>query len=178
MRHCFRLLLTAALLLPLSAQADELIHRKPGLWLIETQMSNSPRKMEQKLCLDAASDAALQKLGGQMAAGMTCAKRNLTRNGNQLIYDGVCTMNKSTVTSHGVTTFAGDITYHTDSKSHWDPPMMGRADSSTTQNGKWSGPCPADMKPGDMIMPGGMKMNVVTGEVSGMPMGGMKRPPQ
>jgi hypothetical protein len=42
-----------------------------------------------------------------------------------------------------------------------DPPMAGHADSTFTQDGKWQGACPADMKPGDMVMPTGMKMNIL-----------------
>jgi hypothetical protein len=174
MRPILFALSAAALLLPMIAKAADIPHRKPGLWLLETQNSNSTRKMEQKLCLDAASDAALQKLGGQMAGGASCSKHDLTRNGNQLVYDGVCTMMGSTITSHGVTTFTGDTAYHTESKAHWDPPMMGHADTTTVQDGKWSGACPADMKPGDMIMPGGMKMNI--NDMGSMGMGGMKPP--
>jgi hypothetical protein len=26
--------------------------------------------------------------------------------------------------------------------------------------GTWEGPCPADMKPGDMLLPGGVKVNL------------------
>ena len=25
----------------------------------------------------------------------------------------------------------------------------------------WKGPCPADLKPGDMVLPGGMKINMM-----------------
>jgi hypothetical protein len=32
----------------------------------------------------------------------------------------------------------------------------------------WKGACPADMKPGDMTLPGGMKINMLT-MASGMP---------
>ena len=29
-----------------------------------------------------------------------------------------------------------------------------------TQDAKWTGPCPADMAPGDVLMGNGMKMNI------------------
>ena len=70
-------------------------------------------------------------------------------------------MQESKITSHGVMTWTGDTAYHMESKSHWDPPMMGKADNTTTQDGQWTGACPAGMKPGDMVMPGGMKMNIL-----------------
>lgn len=34
------------------------------------------------------------------------------------------------------------------------------ADTTMTMNAKWAGACKTDQKPGDMIMPDGMKMNV------------------
>ena len=33
-------------------------------------------------------------------------------------------------------------------------------DSTTTIEAKWLGACKADQKPGDIIMPGGMKINL------------------
>ena len=36
----------------------------------------------------------------------------------------------------------------------------------------WQGPCPADMKPGDMEMPGGMKINMNDAMSGKGPMGG------
>ena len=32
--------------------------------------------------------------------------------------------------------------------------------TATTMEAKWLGACKADQKPGDMIMPGGIKMNI------------------
>ena len=34
-------------------------------------------------------------------------------------------------------------------------------DSTTTIEAKWLGACKADQKPGDIMMPGGMKMNIL-----------------
>jgi hypothetical protein len=35
------------------------------------------------------------------------------------------------------------------------------APRTTTMSAKWLGPCAADQKPGDVIMPNGMKMNLL-----------------
>jgi hypothetical protein len=37
---------------------------------------------------------------------------------------------------------------------------MGRKDGLTIIEARWTGPCKADQKPGDMIMPNGMKINI------------------
>ena len=43
-----------------------------------------------------------------------------------------------------------------------------------TIEAKWTGPCKSDQKPGDVIMPNGMKMNV--GDLQkGMPPAGTKK---
>ena len=36
----------------------------------------------------------------------------------------------------------------------------GRGEMKIIQDGKWVGPCPADMTPGDVSMGNGMKMNI------------------
>ena len=40
------------------------------------------------------------------------------------------------------------------------PGRRARAISTTTIEAKWLGACKADQKPGDIMMPGGMKMNI------------------
>ena len=48
-----------------------------------------------------------------------------------------------------------------DSTSTYQPPFMGKSDGKAVIDAKWVGPCKADQKPGDMVMPGGVKMNVM-----------------
>ena len=158
-------LASAALLLLLAApaaQAAELPHRKAGLW--EITMAFSTRKappMVSKLCVDANTDAALYQnsMGGGMAK--MCSKRDIAKAGNVTTVDSVCKIGDSVVTGHSVITETSDTTYHIDHKSHMEPPIADHADNTFTQNGKWMGACPADMKPGDMVMANGMKINVL-----------------
>jgi hypothetical protein len=69
-------------------------------------------------------------------------------------------MGQSQMTSQAVTKFTGDTAYHTDANTKFDPPMAGRDSSVVTQDAKWTGPCPADMEPGDVVMGNGMKVNI------------------
>ncbi len=48
-----------------------------------------------------------------------------------------------------------------DRKASYNPPLMGRSESATTMEAKWIGPCKADQKPGDMVMPNGTKVNML-----------------
>jgi hypothetical protein len=138
--------------------AEEFPKRKSGLWIATTNigMPNVPA-METKLCVDAATDAELLKNG--MAAG-SCTRRDLHRIGDTVTVDSECTMGTRKVITHGTIAFAGDTAYHGEFKSRSDPPVAGGQDRTSVQDGRWSGPCPADMKPGDMIAPNGMKMNL------------------
>jgi hypothetical protein len=112
-----------------------------------------------KFCTDAATDAEMYKFGMNTMQGM-CSRYDIHRNGAVATIDTECKMGDMKMTSRSVMTFTGDAAYKTDIQSHFDPPMMGHADSSMTQEAKWTGPCPADMQPGDMVGPNGMKMNM------------------
>jgi hypothetical protein len=142
------------------AWADDLPTRKPGLWEVTMHMAvgNAPART-MKFCTDATTDAALYKFGMNAAQGM-CSRYDLRRNGNTATVDTDCKMGDMKMTSHSVMTFTGDAAYKTETQSHFDPPMMGRSDSTMTQEAKWTGPCPADMQPGDIVTPNGVKMNM------------------
>jgi hypothetical protein len=142
------------------AWADDLPKRKPGLWEVTLHIASGnmpPQGM--KFCTDAATDAELYKFGMNAAQGL-CSRYDLHRSGDVATVDTECKMGDMKMTSRAVMTFTGDAAYKTDIKTHFDPPIMGRSDSTMTQEAKWAGPCPADMQPGDMIGPNGMKMNM------------------
>jgi len=161
MRRFIPVILTAAASLALMAQAaDQLPKRKPGLWemTMSPGLPNAPTATT-KMCIDAATDAALYNFGmGQ--SKQNCSKSDIKADGKTVTADATCVFNGMHTTTHALTKFTGDITYHSDIKMHYDPPLLGRSDAVITQDGKWTGACPADMKPGDMIGPDGRKMNV------------------
>jgi len=43
------------------------------------------------------------------------------------------------------------MAYHVETQGRFDPPLAGLAETHTVQDAKWTGPCPADMRPGDMV---------------------------
>ena len=105
------------------------------------------------------TDAELYQLGMNAAQGM-CSRKDIQRTGDVVTLDSECKMGDMKMTSHAVMTFTGDTAYRTNIQSHSEPPMMGRSNSTMTQEAKWVGPCPAGMQPGDMVAPNGMKMNL------------------
>jgi hypothetical protein len=149
-----------------SAQAQEMIQRKPGLWRITMNFAGAPAGMPaMSMCIDSKTDASMQQMA-QNGAMPDCSRKDIKRVGNQMIIDSVCKIGNSTSTSHGVMTFTGDTAYHMDMTTTFNPPMGGQAEHKMSQDAAWTGPCPAGVAPGDMVMPNGMKMNM--GSMSGM----------
>jgi hypothetical protein len=143
-----------------SVSAVDLPKRKAGLWEVTLQMAGGKMPPQTvKFCTDAATDEALFQLGTNTADQM-CSRKDISRNGDVVTMDTECKMGESKMTSHAVMTFTGDTAYKTAIQSHMDPPMMGRSETSMTQDARWTGACPADMQPGDMMMPNGIKMNL------------------
>jgi hypothetical protein len=143
-----------------AAQSDDLPKRKPGLWAVTLHMAQGTMPTQgMKFCTDAATDAELYRFGMNAAQGM-CSRYDLHRSGDVATVDTECRMGDMKMTSRAVMTFTGDAAYKTDIQTHFDPPVMGRSDSTMTQEAKWTGPCPAEMKPGDLVGPNGMKLNM------------------
>jgi hypothetical protein len=143
-----------------AARADDMPSRKPGLWEVTMTRAGVPSSIQSKYCIDAATDAALYKMGLSASDSM-CTRRDIRRNGNVVTVDSVCKMGETQMTSHSVLTYTGDAAYRNETQTRYNPPLMGRTESAMTQDAKWVGPCPSDMKPGDVLMPGGMKINII-----------------
>lgn len=136
--------------------------RKPGLWEMQTSgFGGHPQVM--KLCLDADTDQAMYKMGTQMS-GQMCSKFNIDVQGATVVSDAVCKIDTPngavSMTSHSETRFEGDTAYHTEGHMKYDPAVMGKTEVAMNSSGRWVGACPAGQKPGDMVMPNGMTMNV------------------
>jgi hypothetical protein len=146
------ILATLPFVLTAEAFADEFPARKPGLWEITTNINGSPPDVA-RLCIDAATEAELLKKA-ESTMGSICSRHDVHRSGNIVTSDSVCRPMSSETTSHAVATFTGDAAYTTITTLHYNPPFMGRTDQNMTQDGKWLGPCGADMRPGDMVTRG------------------------
>ncbi|HTV35337.1 MAG TPA: DUF3617 family protein [Xanthobacteraceae bacterium] len=136
-----------------SASAAEFPTRKAGLWEI-TIVGDHPIKVRQ--CSDAASDEAMEQAG--IGFPGECAKRDVEKSGNTITVVSVCTSARKTTVSHMVITGSLDSTYTMTMSTQ----ESGRsAGPSMTLSGKWLGPCAADQKPGDVMLPNGAKFNIL-----------------
>jgi Protein of unknown function (DUF3617) len=144
------------------AFAVDLPQRKAGLWVVASSSpgGNLPSH-EVRMCIDASTDAMMANLGTNMMQG-ACNKNDIKRDGAVVTVNTVCKVGQMQTSTTAVTHFSGDTAYHTDINTTFNPPMTGQASAVVAQDAKWTGACPADMKPGDMIMPDGTKVNIMS----------------
>ncbi|MEO6566902.1 MAG: hypothetical protein ABIO63_12840, partial [Casimicrobiaceae bacterium] len=89
-----------------------------------------------------------------------CSKNDLKREGSRVISTSECKIGDSTIVTRAVMTFTGDVAYRTEIDSNYSPPFMGMKNQKTTMEGKHVGACRDGLVPGDMVLPGGQKMNL------------------
>jgi len=143
------------------AHADLWPHRKPGLWqMTMTMQGASMPPMSSKYCVDAATESALIS-AGQNAANKMCSGATIHVTGSTGTIDATCKFANMTSTSHTVITFVGNTAYHSETRTHMSPPSKYiKSDNVMMNDAKWMGPCPAGMKPGDVVMSNGMHMHL------------------
>jgi len=156
--------LTVTALLPsaaaLGAGLEDLPKRKPGLWeMSTTSAGNKGAPAMSKVCIDAATDRELMNFGLGVA-NQLCSKRDIKVSGTVATLNMVCTIGNSQSTSRSTIAYTGNSAYRAEVRAHFDPPFLGQSDSTTTQQAKWTGPCPSDMKPGDLVTGNGVKINL------------------
>jgi hypothetical protein len=167
---------TAVASAPAAPQAPP--SRKSGLWTqtITSDAMNRTMNQTMKMCLDAAADQKMKFWGSSQAGKSTdCTEQRVTPHlGGGWDFHSVCQMGESgTITSDGSAT--GDFNSHykveVTAVTAGSPMAQANGTHKMSIEATWNGPCPADMKPGDMELPGGMRINATTGGMSGGPAG-------
>ena len=144
----------------LGAGLEDLPKRKPGLWeMSTTSVGNKGAPAMSKVCIDTATDRELMNFGLGVA-NQLCSKRDIKVSGSVATLNMVCTIGNSQSTSRSTITYAGNTAYRAEVRAHFEPPFLGQSDSTTTQQAKWTGACPPDMKPGDLVTGNGVRINL------------------
>jgi len=140
--------------------AVDLPTMKAGMWESQVAREGSSQKgPAMKMCTDPSLQKEMMEAGmGQMKE--LCSKNDIRREGNKMYGTAECKLGESTMKSTSVTTFTGDTAYHIEIKATYDPPMAGKSSGSTVIDAKWTGPCPAGMQAGDVLLPDGRKVNM------------------
>ncbi len=135
--------------------------RKPGLW--KQTVSTSGMQQVSSICLDKAAEAKLSVWGAGASQDM-CQQTDIKPVPGGFVFSSSCDMGSGgKTTSQGTVTGDFNSSYKVDVQSTTEgagaPQMNGP--HKMTMEATWEGPCPADMKPGDMALANGMKMNML-----------------
>jgi hypothetical protein len=163
-RQLFSFRIAAGVLLAtlpaLAASAVELPTRKAGLWEMKMVRTGSPLPdMTMQHCTDETTDKAMSSSFSPMSKD-ACSRNDIQKTATGYTTDSVCTVGGISVTSHSETSGDFNSAYAVKVTSHSQGGPSGPRDTTMTVEAKWLGACKADQKPGDILMPGGRKMNV------------------
>ncbi|HEX5377983.1 MAG TPA: DUF3617 family protein [Phenylobacterium sp.] len=135
--------------------------RKPGLW--KQTVSTSGMEQVSSICLDKEVESKLA-VWGAGASKDICQQSAVTPAPGGWAFTSSCDMGSGgKVSSKGRVTGDFNTSYRVESESVTEgagaPQMNGPHKMTLTAT--WQGPCPADMKPGDMALANGMKINMM-----------------
>ena|SRR5215467_2707802 len=153
-----------ALLVPSAGSADDLPVRKAGLWEMKmVKTGSSMPEMAMQHCTDETTDKDMSNSVSPVAKQI-CSKREIRKTATGYVSDSVCSVAGTTVTSHAEITGDFNSAYTVKTSSHSEGGPIGTHDTTTTIEAKWLGACKEGQKPGDIVMPGGLKMNIKDAE--------------
>jgi hypothetical protein len=160
-------LLGACMMVAWGAQAVavDLPLRKAGLWEMKLVRTGSPLpEMTMQHCTDATTDKDMATASSPMSKEV-CSKRDIQQSASGYVMDSVCSVAGVSMTTHSEITGDFDSAYTIKTTMHSDRAAAGLPkDATTTIEAKWLGACKADQKAGDIVMPGGFKLNVKDAE--------------
>lgn len=144
-----------------AATLDDIPNRKPGLWEIKIMMAGRQMPVQTiKQCTDATTDPEMRSSFSPMAKEM-CSQQNMQKTATGMVIDSTCNIGGVASTSHVEITGDFNSAYTMKvSSSHPGTPAGAPKSTETTMEAKWLGACEANQKAGDIIMPGGIKMNI------------------
>ena len=143
-----------------AAQALEFPSRKPGLWEMKMLPSDQMPGMTMQHCTDEATDKRMNDAFAPMSKDI-CAKNDTQKTATGYVTDSVCTVAGVTSTTHAEITGDFNSAYSVKTTMQMqNMPKNTPRDRAMSVEAKWLGACKADQKPGDIMMPGGMKINV------------------
>jgi hypothetical protein len=155
--------------------AVEMPARKPGLWEMKlpdgavivwrgqrnAEKTSTPPTLGMMMqhCTDETTDKQLNS--AFLLTNESCSRNEIRKTATGYIIDSVCTLGSVSKTSHAEITGDFDSAY---TITYVSPGQGGQSgvprDTVTTIEAKWLGACKPHQKPGDVVMPGGYKINV------------------
>jgi hypothetical protein len=109
-------------------------------------------------CTDNTTDKEMVTMIGPVSKEV-CSKREVQKTATGYVSDSVCTARGVSMTSHSDITGDFNSAYTVKFTSHTEG-AVGAHEVTSSIEAKWLGACKPDQKPGDIVMPGGLKMNI------------------
>jgi hypothetical protein len=151
--------LLLAATVPALAEPVEMPNRKAGLWEMK-MVSEAMAGMTMQHCTDETTDKEMRAAASPMAKEI-CSKNEVQKTANGYVTDSVCEIGGMKMNTHAEIVGDFNSAYTVSSTSQQQGgPGGGPRQTKMTLDAKWMGPCKPDQKPGDIVMPGGFKMNV------------------
>ncbi len=166
MRRLLSLSLGGCLLaLSPAALAEDLPLRKAGLWEMKvTKVGGSVPEMTMQHCTDPATDREMNNSVSPLAKQI-CTKQDVVKTATGYVTDSVCSVAGVSMTTHAEIVGDFNSAYTVTSTTRGDKGPGGKPlDAATRIEAKWMGDCKPGQKAGDIVMPGGLKMNVKDAE--------------
>ena len=154
-----------ALLSAPEARAVDMPVRKAGLWEMKMVHTGSPLpEMTMQHCTDETTDKAMTDAASPMSKEV-CSRKDIQKTVTGYVADSTCSVAGMSMTSHSEITGDFNSGYTVKTTSHTERGPTGAShDTTMTIEAKWLGACKPDQKPGDIVMPGGFKLNVKDAE--------------
>ena len=166
MRRLLSLGLGAGLLaVSAAANAEELPTRKAGLWEMKiTRPGVQVPDMTMQHCTDPTTDKEMTNSVSPLAKQI-CSRQDVRKTASGYVSESVCTVGGIAMTTHADISGDFNSAYAVTTTSHSDKGVNGKPlDATTKIEAKYLGDCKPGQKPGDIVMPGGFKMNVKDAE--------------
>jgi hypothetical protein len=119
--------------------------------------------MTMQHCTDETTDKEMSTTFSPMSKEV-CSKRDIQQTATGYVSDSVCSVGGASMTSHSDIIGDFNSAYTIKMTAHSDRGVAGIRDSTMTIEAKWLGSCKPDQKPGDIVMPGGFKLNIKDAE--------------
>jgi hypothetical protein len=133
--------------------------RRPGLW--EHKVTSGGRQQVSRICLDKAVESKMAVWGAQ-AGQDTCQQTSMTPIAGGWRFSSACDLGAAGKTAtQGTVTGDFNSHYQVEAATTFEGGGAPKGAHTMMMEATWQGPCPADMKPGDMAMPNGMKINMM-----------------
>lgn len=156
------IVLLGTISIPFVAIAEtDLPMRKAGLWDMKMRMTGGGvPTMSMQQCTDAATDRDLRALYSPLAKEI-CTRREVVKTATGYTVNRICKRGDDAIattidiTGDFNTGYQAHLVSRTQDQSPDDPPS-----SDLTMTAKYLGACKSGQHPGDVVMMGGMKMNI------------------